>query len=231
METIVYIYSVSEGSLLYSYNTDKPFKAGSNWNESTNIYLSQNPLFTQVIPCSILMATQAINNNENENVQHLFVKPRYKEAYYKLSENFLSESINSIESFSKAFNDAPYQVKEMIFEKLKAKGLFNLLEKEKEDKETIQIKKGMILAFESVNLSIGTKNVWVSLIDSFNPIEKVVNEVVSVTVMADNILTEGVDTLDNIVFFAQSFKLGEGFTVRKPTENELNFFTKQIKEI
>lgn len=234
MNATVNIYSVYDGKLLYSFVTDKPFKSGNSWNENTNIYLNNNAIYRQVVPCSVVSATEILTDNDF-NVQHVFVKPNYTEAYYKINEENVSNLINnvtdSVEQYFSVINNVPNEVKSYILNNAKIKNLFPLLYNNSQNKNQITIKKGDIFCFESVNLSTATKNVWVSLIDSYNPVDKKVSEVVSVTIMGDNVLTENLDTLDDIVYFGSSFKLGSTFTVRKPTESELAFFTKKLKAI
>lgn len=223
METTVNVYSVSDGKLIYSFYTDSPYKAGTNWNENINVVKNENSFYYQVIPSTVISATEII-----ENVQHLFVKPRYKEAYYILHYDEVSAMIEnlsfSVSNYLNFINNAPNEVKKLLSERYNLNDIFDKI------KNQITIKKGEILTFEVVNLENATKNVWVSLIDSYDPTKKIVSEVVSVTIMGDNVLTENLDTLDDIVFFGNNFHINNNFVIRKPTESELTYFTKKIKE-
>ena len=234
MNATVNIYSVYDGKLLYSFFTDKPFKSGNSWNENVNVYLTNNDIYQQVVPCSVVSASEILTDN-GFNVQHVFVKPSSTEAYYKINEENVSNLINnvtdSVEQYFSVINNVPNEVKSYILNNTKIKNLLTPLCNNNQNTNQITIKKGDILCFEAVNLSTATKNVWVALIDSYDPVDKKVNEVVSVTIMGDNVLTENLDTLDDIVYFGSSFKLDNTFIVRKPTESELVFFTKKLKAI
>ena len=234
MNATVNIYSVYDGKLLYSFVTDTPFKSGNSWNDNVNVYLNNTDIYQQVVPCSVVSASEILTDN-GFNVQHVFVKPNSTEAYYKINEENVSNLINnvtdSIEQYFSVINNVPNEVKSYILNNTKIKNLFTPLYNNSQNKNQITIKKGDILCFESVNLTTATKNVWVSLVDSYDPVDKKVNEVVSVTIMEYNVLTENLDTFDEIVYFGSSFKLDNTCIVRKPTESELAFFTKKLKSI
>lgn len=241
METKVNVYSVSNGKLIYSYNTNVPLNAGENKNQTVNIRLPQSERYNQVLPSTTFLTTEV---DESNNMQHTFVKPQFNKAYYEVNKTYFTSlfknTISSITKLKNEINTLPKTLKNSLNDNLNIDEMIeklnqkvnnlsnNNVNKNSNELKPILIKKGDIICFEYNNLQAGVKNVWVSLIEGFNPTEKIVYESFEAIIMSNNILTDVNKDKGNILF-GTSFYLTDEITFREPTESELDMFFKIIK--
>lgn len=189
--------------------------------------------YNQIINYRVVVASEPNNYRQILFVSDKNVTPKY-EANLSYFDKSLNTLLSKLDDIKKDINSLPIDARENLIKLYpsvdKAKESFDALWKQVSfpNANIVNIKSGDIICLETITNNNTEKNVFVCLVEDFNPISKNINTAISVVLMYRNELIDP-DNADGSLSYGVSFYLNEDTVVRKPTSDEIKSFFEIFK--